>query len=162
MLYSICITVVAIALLIDSIKLRRRIRIDAVTHAVTRSVFENTLLRWNKTKSQFAVVYIDCDGFKQINDEYGHKVGDRVLHAVTAFLKEVVRPYDMVARLGGDEFGVLLRDCESVQSVVDRIQEFKYIGVTLSCGWSTSDEVDPLGKADERMYEVKRARTSRK
>ena len=160
MLYTLCLFIIAIALLVDNIKLRKRIRVDAVTKAVTRGVFENTLLRWNKTKSQFAIVYIDCDGFKKINDEYGHKVGDHVLYAVTEFLKEVVRPYDMVARLGGDEFAILLRDCESVQSVVDRIQEFKYIGVTLSCGWATSSEQDPLSKADDRMYESKRLRKS--
>jgi hypothetical protein len=52
----------------------------------------------------------------------------------------------------------LLRDCESVQSVISRIQEFKYIGVTLSCGWATSDEYDPTATADERMYESKRSR----
>jgi len=160
MLYSLSLLVIVVALLVDNLKLRRRIRIDIVTNAMTRAVFENTLARWNKTKSRFAVVYIDCDGFKKVNDEYGHKVGDHVLYAVTEFLKETVRPYDMVARLGGDEFAVLLRDCENVQSVVDRIQEFKYIGVTLSCGWATSDEPDPLAKADERMYETKRSRTS--
>lgn len=161
MLYSLGLLIIVVALLVDNLKLRRRIRIDIVTNAMTRVVFENTLARWNKTKSHFAVVYVDCDGFKKVNDEYGHKVGDHVLYAVTEFLKETVRPYDMVARLGGDEFAVLLRDCENVQSVVGRIQEFKYIGVTLSCGWATSDESDPLAKADERMYEIKRSRTLR-
>ena len=162
MLYYFCILIIAIALLVDNIKLRRRIRIDIMTSAVTRAVFENTLARWSKTKSNFAILYVDCDGLKKVNDEYGHKVGDHVLYAVTVFLKETVRPYDMVARLGGDEFAVLLRDCENAQSVVGRIQEFKHIDVTLSCGWATSDESDPLAKADERMYEVKRSRTSRK
>lgn len=140
-----------------NLKLRRSIRIDAMTKALTRSVFESTLMRWRKSNSEFAVIYVDCDGFKSINDTYGHKVGDHVLYAVAEFLKETVRPSDLVARLGGDEFAILLRDCENVQSVVDRIQVFKYIGVTLSCGWSTSDEYDPVTVADMRMYEAKRA-----
>lgn len=161
MLYVFCLLVIVVALLIDNLKLRRRIRIDIVTNAMNRAVFESTLARWSKAKSRFAVVYVDCDGFKKVNDEYGHKVGDHVLYAVTEFLKETVRPYDMVARLGGDEFAVLLRDCENVQSVVARIQEFRYIGVTLSCGWATSDEPGLLTKADERMYEAKRSRASR-
>lgn len=163
MLSSFVLLVIVVALLVDNVKLRRRIRIDIVTNAMTRAVFENTLVRWSKTKSRFAVVYVDCDGFKKVNDEYGHKVGDHVLYVVTEFLKEIVRPYDMVARLGGDEFAVLLRDCdcENAQSVISRIQEFKYIGVTLSCGWATSDEPDPLTKADERMYEIKHSRTPR-
>jgi diguanylate cyclase (GGDEF)-like protein len=97
MLYTLCLFVIAIALLVDNIKLRKRIRVDAVTKSVTRDVFEDTLFRWNKTKSKFAIVYIDCDRFKAINDEYGHKVGDHVLFAVAEFLKEIVRPYDIVA-----------------------------------------------------------------
>lgn len=160
MLYILCLFAIVIVLLVENIKLRRRIRIDIVTNAMTRFVFENTLARWNNTKSQFAIVYVDCDGFKMVNDACGHRIGDHVLYTVAEFLKENVRPYDMVARMGGDEFAVLLRDCDRVQSVISRIQEFKYVGVTLSCGWATSDEHDSLSKADERMYEVKRSRKS--
>jgi diguanylate cyclase (GGDEF)-like protein len=157
-LYALYFLLVVISLLLfDNIKLRSRIRTDAMTSAVTRTVFESTLVRWRKSKSKFAVIYIDCDGFKRVNDAYGHKAGDHVLYAVVEFLKEIVRPSDMVARLGGDEFAILLRDCKSVQLVVERIQVFKYIGVTLSCGWATSDEYDPLTLADTRMYEAKRA-----
>lgn len=158
MLYDLVLVAIIIVLSVNNAKLRRRIRTDAVTTVFTRGVFENTLSRWKKSNGSFALIYIDCDGFKQVNDEYGHKVGDHVLYAVGAFLKETVRPYDMVARLGGDEFAILLRDCEDAGSVVERIQAFKYIGVTLSCGWSTSDESDPMTAADERMYDSKRAK----
>lgn len=160
MIYILCLLSVVIAMLIDNIRLRRQIRVDIVTNAATRYVFENTLTRLSSAKNQFVIVYVDCDGFKKVNDEYGHKVGDQVLYAVAEFLKESVRPYDMVARIGGDEFAVLLRDCDKTQSVISRIQKFKYLGVTLSCGWATSDEHDSLAKADERMYEAKRSRKS--
>jgi diguanylate cyclase (GGDEF)-like protein len=55
-----------------------------------------------------AVVYLDLNGFKPVNDTFGHAAGDEILQAVSGRLREVVRPQDTVARLGGDEFAVVV------------------------------------------------------
>jgi diguanylate cyclase (GGDEF)-like protein len=58
--------------------------------------------------TQFAVLFLDCDRFKRINDSFGHGVGDELLKRVAAGLQDCVRPTDLIARFGGDEFTVLL------------------------------------------------------
>jgi diguanylate cyclase (GGDEF)-like protein/PAS domain S-box-containing protein len=72
-----------------------------------------------------AVLYIDLDGFKPINDRYGHSAGDTVLCELADRLRTSVRPTDLVGRLGGDEFAVLLRRCrtDEVQAIAHRIRE---------------------------------------
>jgi diguanylate cyclase (GGDEF)-like protein len=72
-----------------------------------------------------AVLYIDLDGFKPINDRYGHSAGDTVLCELADRLRGAVRPTDLVGRLGGDEFAVLLRRCrtDEVQAIAHRIRE---------------------------------------
>ena len=65
-----------------------------------------------RDKSKIAVFFIDLDGFKGINDKYGHHVGDRVLQTTARRLTALVRESDTVARLGGDEFVVMFREFE--------------------------------------------------
>jgi diguanylate cyclase (GGDEF)-like protein len=69
------------------------------------------------------VIFLDLDGFKPINDQYGHAVGDELLVAVAARLRSVLRPADTLARLGGDEFVVLSEelDLEGADHLVARI-----------------------------------------
>ena len=74
---------------------------------------EEALTRLQRRESILAVLFIDLDGFKRINDRYGHDTGDDVLRAVAQRLSAAVRPSDMLARLGGDEFVVL---CESLST----------------------------------------------
>jgi diguanylate cyclase (GGDEF)-like protein/PAS domain S-box-containing protein len=69
-----------------------------------------------------AVLYVDLDFFKQINDKYGHRVGDQLLMAVASKLKSCLRPSDTIARIGGDEFTILLEDIKNTQEAV-RIAE---------------------------------------
>ena len=75
---------------------------DRLTHAVAREK--------RKSKELFAVIFIDMDRFKVLNDSLGHTAGDKLLVAVSQRLEDILRPGDTVARLGGDEFGILLED----------------------------------------------------
>jgi diguanylate cyclase (GGDEF)-like protein len=79
-------------------------------------LLEQTVARARRSHRMAAVLFVDLDGFKQVNDEYGHHVGDQLLVAVAQRLSETVRPGDVVTRLGGDEFVVL---CEDVTSAAD-------------------------------------------
>ena len=81
--------------------------------AMFREIGERALARATRTNEPVAVVFLDLDGFKLVNDSYGHDVGDRVLAQVARRLREAVRLGDTVARLGGDEFVIL---CEQPQS----------------------------------------------
>jgi diguanylate cyclase (GGDEF)-like protein len=87
---------------------------DSLTGLPNRRALEDRLqeeIRYAKRmKSQFSVVMMDLDGFKAVNDIYGHVVGDEVLHAVFGYLAENVRPTDFLARYGGDELTLLMRD----------------------------------------------------
>jgi diguanylate cyclase (GGDEF)-like protein len=121
-----------------------------------------------------AVLYLDLDGFKPINDEYGHDVGDTVLRTIAHRLRNCLRPGDTAARLGGDEFAVLLGgplDTEGVDRVVERIRaQFEVpvdvgdgrparvgasIGIALgSTGIEDADAL--IRRADIAMYAAKR------
>ena len=87
---------------------------DSLTGLPNRPLFldrlEHALARARRQKRLTAVLFLDLDNFKLINDSLGHKVGDQLLVAVTERLKECIRPGDTVARLGGDEFTVLVED----------------------------------------------------
>jgi diguanylate cyclase (GGDEF)-like protein/PAS domain S-box-containing protein len=119
-----------------------------------------------------AILFLDLDGFKQINDTYGHRIGDLLLKAVANRLKNCLRGSDTVARLGGDEFVVLLPAIpgqSNIQTVADKIinnlsqpfaLEGKTISITTSLGISaypldseSSDEL--IIKADAAMYRAK-------
>jgi diguanylate cyclase (GGDEF)-like protein/PAS domain S-box-containing protein len=87
---------------------------DPLTGVANRALFEDRLkqavARASRHRERCAVFYLDLDGFKPINDTYGHPVGDRVLEEIAARLSESVRKVDTVARLGGDEFCLLISD----------------------------------------------------
>jgi diguanylate cyclase (GGDEF)-like protein/PAS domain S-box-containing protein len=101
---------------------------DPVTGMPNRRLFDDRLVgsvdATRRRSDTFAVLYIDLDDFKAINDSHGHHVGDAVLTAVGLRLRVCVRETDTVARLGGDEFGVLLSSLESsgyAEEVAERI-----------------------------------------
>lgn len=99
-------------ILVETSKFQRLATVDELTGVMTRFVFEKTLARElaraNRHGSHFCVLMLDLDDFKQVNDLYGHQVGDQVLAAVGAALKNNLRESDLVARYGGEEFILLL------------------------------------------------------
>jgi diguanylate cyclase (GGDEF)-like protein/PAS domain S-box-containing protein len=110
---------------------------DALTGLLNRVEFETRLLRSLRDSHEFlsehAVLYIDLDQFKLVNDACGHAIGDQLLQQVSKLLTDAVRARDTVARLGGDEFGLILEHCSSeqarrvAQKICDQMDEFRFI-----------------------------------
>ena len=149
---------------------------DSLTGVANRRRFEECLDRAvfdaGQSDERLAVLFIDLDGFKGINDTRGHAAGDRVLCQVAERLLEVVRRPDTVARLGGDEFAVLLRDVSGNTGVLALGERLLAaicasialpdgpVGIGASIGISLFPEHGPDGaallcRADEAMYRVK-------
>ncbi|MQY22854.1 sensor domain-containing diguanylate cyclase [Nocardia macrotermitis] len=146
---------------------------DHLTGLANRTLFFDRLA---DTQPPIGLCYLDLDGFKEINDLYGHTVGDRVLQVVADRLREVVEPDGIAARLGGDEFIVLLRDCrdESTLNVLSRrllaalSDPIVVAGHTISAGASIGtalvgepphDIDDLMHTVDTAMYRNKSARS---
>ncbi len=118
------------AMSVEKAELARRAFYDPLTQIANRSLFIDTvatsLAQLASSQRPIAVMFIDLDGFKEINDTFGHAVGDRVLSAVAARLRVQVRKLDLAARIGGDEFGMLLdgmRHFTDAAVVAERIIE---------------------------------------
>ncbi|MEM8641573.1 MAG: EAL domain-containing protein [Cyanobacteria bacterium P01_G01_bin.54] len=79
-----------------------------------------------QANANFAVLFLDCDRFKRVNDSLGHRIGDRLLVAVAKRLKQCLRKSDTLARMGGDEFAVLVQDVTHPQQVLDLAQEMNH------------------------------------
>ena len=110
---------------------------DPLTGLVNRAEFETRLRRTldkaHEDRSEHALLYIDLDQFKLVNDACGHSVGDQLLQQVAKLLRDTVRARDTLARLGGDEFAVILEHCTSdqaqrvAQQICDRMEEFRFL-----------------------------------
>ncbi len=158
-------------------ELARQARQDALTGLPNRRLLDamlaQTLLDARPTGSSVAVVFLDLDGFKLVNDTLGHALGDRLLQLVALRLRSALPQTDMLFRMGGDEFAaVLSRPAklggfeEIANSLMDAIRENYSIEghdltITASIGISVSprdgdDGVELLRKADAAMYESKR------
>ena len=152
---------------------------DELTGALNRRGFQmeldRTLANAKRYDEHGVVICIDLDGFKQVNDTYGHAAGDAVLVHVTDILRENTRATDFVGRLGGDEFCVLLTrtTCEDgltrAEVLEERLNassivwEGRVIPVRGSFGFQTYAARDNAAKllnsADEAMYKTKKLRT---
>ncbi|MER8676962.1 EAL domain-containing protein [Mesorhizobium sp. M0037] len=149
---------------------------DTLTGLPNRALFEDRLRRALLTsgnESKVALLYLDLDRFKHVNDTLGHPAGDELVRQTAARLQHTVRDVDTVARLGGDEFAVILIDVRDVRNaediserVLQKLQEpFKLmddqvfisasIGIALSTG-PDADADDLLRKADIALYEAKK------
>ncbi|KEA63218.1 Diguanylate cyclase/phosphodiesterase domain 2 [Marinobacterium lacunae] len=127
----------------------------------------------------FGLIWLDLDGFKDVNDRFGHEAGDRILVGVAQQIRSVIRPYDSAARWGGDEFLVLIqteqRDlvhqlCERVREAVEAHQVFyggdqEPVSITLSAGSHLAREGESLEtilhSADQALYQAKAAGRNR-
>ncbi|MDD2977963.1 PAS domain S-box protein [Aquabacterium sp.] len=155
---------------------------DELTGLVNRSEFETRLLRAlhdsQQRDSAHALMYIDLDQFKLVNDACGHAVGDQLLRQVTELLNGCVRSRDTLARLGGDEFGVILEHCDVeqaervAQKICDQMEEFRFVHdgrrfrigtsiglVPLDKRWSHGDAI--MQAADTSCYAAKEAGRNR-
>src|SRR5664279_5294037 len=109
-------------------RLRENALYDTLTGLPNRRLFlsqlDQALALWHRDKTPFAVIFLDLDGFKAINDSLGHQMGDRVLNAVGARIERELRGVDTGARFGGDEFAILLHDVgpDEVLTVAKRVQ----------------------------------------
>ena len=153
---------------------------DPLTDLLNRRVMEQVLHREYTRAARYgtdlAVVFIDIDGFKAVNDRFGHDRGDEVLRYVAERLAAMSRQSDVVSRFAGDEFVVILPNTspDSAYRFVDRLQTFFFthpfekgpeaVPVSVSCGVATArdpgvaDAASLLKKADERLYASKNSK----
>ncbi|MCC6174477.1 MAG: EAL domain-containing protein [Chloroflexi bacterium] len=159
-------------------QLARQAFFDPLTGLPNRVLFmysiEHALAGARRNKVGVAVMFLDLDGFKRVNDTFGHQAGDQLLVALGQRLKACVRPGDTVARLGGDEFTILLEDIpyadeatRVAQRILDRLQEpfpldgrDVYVGTSIGIAFGMPGESEPpnlLRFADAAMYRAKAA-----
>lgn len=155
---------------------------DALTGLVNRAEFETRLRRiLNKAhedRSEHALMYIDLDQFKLVNDACGHSIGDQLLQQVARLLGDSVRARDTLARLGGDEFAVILEHCSGEQAqrvahqICERMDDFRFVHddhrfrigasiglVPVDRRWGTAAAV--MQAADTSCYAAKEAGRNR-
>jgi diguanylate cyclase (GGDEF)-like protein len=157
----------------------RRSELDPLTKAYNRFAFERDLdiaiEQANNISSRLGLIYIDLDHFKQVNDHFGHRIGDQYLQEAARRIQHLLRPSDMLARLGGDEFVVLIANVESqneLDEIAGRLQHsFDHpfsldqceVSGNVSIGVSMfpddgSTRATLLESADFKMYAAKRSK----
>jgi diguanylate cyclase (GGDEF)-like protein len=168
-----------ISMMIANARLYQRAIRDALTGAYNRGAFDNTLhehwVRWRASGEGFALILLDLDDFKQINDRFGHSTGDVVLQSVTQLLWEALREDDGIFRYGGEEFAVLLGgvtdlsvvsgiagrlrsaiDRELTISNLVRVKISASLGVALHPAHGAGSTRALLDMADDAAYQAKR------
>ncbi len=155
---------------------------DSLTGLANRSLFfdrlRNRIASGRRQIEPLAILLIDMDGLKLVNDNHGHRAGDAAIREMALRISRIPRKSDIVARLGGDEFGVILSDISDrsdLLAIIERISQqtnqlFRFEGRTLHLTASIGharfpedgNDVDALLEAADRsMYEIKRTRTVR-
>lgn len=153
---------------------------DPLTALANRSLFydrlESGMCAARRHRNSLALLFLDIDDFKYINDTHGHAVGDRVLCEIARRLEGCLRETDTVARMGGDEFTILLTDIQSKNAVSGKIQQIRalmteplgaeFVGIEMpSCSIGVAyyptdgEDADTLlSRADNDMYRTKKCR----
>ena len=159
------------------LELEKQANYDTLTGLPNRRLFferlERMVVENERDGRKFALLFIDLDGFKDINDRYGHEIGDEVLITIGKRLLKCIRKSDTVARMGGDEFTIVLRNIEDqdnlgrlVKKIHTTLQEVMHIDA-IKCKVNSSigvaiypengkDSETLLRSADAFMYEIKR------
>ncbi|WP_019028579.1 sensor domain-containing diguanylate cyclase [Colwellia piezophila] len=164
-----------VSITLDRISYREKSLLDPLTGLKNKRGLEvnaETLLALARRNNQsVAVIFIDIDNFKPINDQFGHDVGDQALITFSQCLKNILRRSDFIARVGGDEFVLLLSDVDD-ESCIDKLiaqinAEYTLIkphknnlNITFSAGYAIFPEDGTqlnklINLADKRMYQVK-------
>lgn len=138
--------------------------------------YENEIARAKRNNSEFQLIMLDLDGFKLVNDTYGHKVGDMLLREVSKVMRAQLREYDFLARYAGDEFVAIIPDTssEGIQELCQRLEKavsgfklpigdgrFTGVGISLgsACYPKDGDSLDQIIiTADKAMYSAKARR----
>ena len=143
---------------------------DPLTHILNRGSFDRIVQLYEKDKQRFALLLLDIDTFKHINDTYGHATGDEVIKQVASIVSSTFRAVDHVCRIGGDEFAVILVEMTSAykETVITKIQKINDLlsqqntalpQISLSVGVAFSDRKTPgesiFKDADKALYYTK-------
>jgi diguanylate cyclase len=156
-------------------------RTDALTGLPNRRAFDDALTLqiagWQRKKVTFAVMVVDADHFKAVNDQHGHPAGDAVLRDLAKVLQDSLRKMDLIARVGGEEFAVLLPSTNGVDAcrAADHCREAvaaheflhgaQRLPITISIGVAAVDLPDDgnslLSRADQALYVAKQAGRNR-
>ncbi len=157
-------------------QLRHMAQHDPLTGLPNRALFSDrlnqALAHARRHKGQFAVIFLDLDNFKPVNDNHGHAVGDAVLQQVSRRLQDSIRASDTVARMGGDEFVVLMPSLAHSETALDLAEKIRQavrepctivglqLHITCSIGIAVypqdgTDEFSLTRSADEAMYRAK-------
>lgn len=158
------------------LRLHKKATRDALTGLANKSQLNGYLqqkIQQTSKQKSFAVMYLDLDGFKKVNDEYGHAVGDRLLSLAAQRMQGMLRERDFIARVGGDEFVIIMQDSEAIEiitSVANKLIAFLSepfcigavvcsIGVSVGISFypeNGTDGAQLLHNADQAMYKAKR------
>jgi diguanylate cyclase (GGDEF)-like protein/PAS domain S-box-containing protein len=166
----------ATATVMSSELMSRQLLIDPLTEVWRRSALITDMERRSARpdRQTFSVLFIDLDGFKAINDRFGHEAGDTVLRAVGAIMKSQVREHDVAARYGGDEFVVVVDDdakesnarrvAQRIVAAIPTVTGLRYpdirfgASIGIACFPRDADTpADVIRCADHAMYAAKRA-----
>ena len=148
--------------------LETEVEYDTLTGLMRKKYFDQKLQKLFDDHISFALVVVDIDNFKNINDRFGHQVGDEVLQIFATLLKENLRSEDLIARWGGEEFLFAIQT-EDIDTAIERVETirkviasypFKMVGdVTASFGVGWREEEDDLDtllqRADKALYQAK-------
>lgn len=143
---------------------------DALTDLLNRGSFEKVFEIYENGDQPYALILIDVDTFKSVNDTYGHATGDKILQKVSKLLKNAFRSIDYICRIGGDEFAIVMVEmtsdlqytiCDKINAVNTELAkaEADLPAVSLSVGVAFSDRENPgesiFKDADKALYKVK-------
>lgn len=170
------------AVAISNVSLHKQVTVQANTDSVTglpnrRALderLEEDIRHAKRMSSKFSVVMMDLDGFKTVNDTYGHVIGDEILRLLFNYLAENIRPTDFLARYGGDELTLIIRDADQsiaeivTQKILDLVKEYappilgiKGIRLGITAGIAiypshSKNAGDLLRAADAALYQAKK------